>query len=71
MRLYVPTATSIKMAAFWDVAPCTLVHTNRRFVVLTMGILNSSKMSANCYYNTRRNIPEGSHLQMEIKSDIM
>jgi hypothetical protein len=31
MRFQVLTATSMKMTVFWDVAPCSLVATDRRF----------------------------------------
>jgi hypothetical protein len=31
MRLQVPTASSVKMTAVWDIAPCSLVEVDRRF----------------------------------------
>jgi hypothetical protein len=41
------TATSMKMAVFWDVAPCILVHTDRRFsvMILMMEAVSSSETS--------------------------
>jgi hypothetical protein len=31
LRFQVVTATSMKMAVFWDVAPCSLIDTDRHF----------------------------------------
>jgi hypothetical protein len=31
VRFQVPTAASMKMTVFWDVAPCNLVEVDRRF----------------------------------------
>jgi hypothetical protein len=48
MNLQVFTAASMKISAFWDVARCRLVETNRRF------------RSAYCLHNNRSDIiPEG------------
>jgi hypothetical protein len=33
MRFQVPTAESMKMTAFWDIAQCSLVEVDRRFRV--------------------------------------
>jgi hypothetical protein len=61
-------ATSVKMAVFWDVAPCSLVEIDRSFrgtycPELMMGALSSSETSMNFYQTVLRNIPEDGHLQ--------
>jgi hypothetical protein len=35
VRFQVLAATSMKMAVFWDVAPCSLLDTDRRYRVAT------------------------------------
>jgi hypothetical protein len=57
------------MAAFWDVAPCSLVDNDTCFRVLTaivlmMKTVNISETSVNIYQTTRHNIPEDSHLHI-------
>jgi hypothetical protein len=65
------------MAVFWDAAPCGLVDIDRCFresasiIVLMMEVSNSSETSVHFYQTTWCNIPEDSHLQMEIKSKKM
>jgi hypothetical protein len=56
-------AASMKMTAFWDIEPCSLVEVDRRFIALTMEAVNTSETSVNFYETTRRNIPEGYHLR--------
>jgi hypothetical protein len=63
----------MKMAVFWDVAPCSLVGINRQLLLppssgrcsdaLMMEAVSTFEMSFNIYQTTRRNIPEDSHLQ--------
>jgi hypothetical protein len=57
-------ATGMKMAAFWDIAPCSLVDIDRRFraIALMMEALSTSETSVNIYQTTRRNVPEDSEL---------
>jgi hypothetical protein len=50
----------MKMAAFWDIAPCSLVEVYRRFIAL-IEIASTSETSVNFYQTTWRNIPEDSH----------
>jgi hypothetical protein len=61
------------MKIFWDVAPCSLVETGRRFggayclhhrgdEAVIMGAVSISGTSINLYQTARRNIPEDSHL---------
>jgi hypothetical protein len=60
----------MKMTAFWDIAPCSLVEVDRCFKVLTASIIiammmkavSTSEMLVNFYETTRHNIPEGCHL---------
>jgi hypothetical protein len=54
------------MALFWEVAPCSLVDTNRLSEKLTISIImsileagSSSKTSVNIYQIAGSNIPEG------------
>jgi hypothetical protein len=58
----------MKIRAFWDVAPCSLVVVNRRFRVRTAFIalmMETVRTSATSIYSnetTGRYIPEGSNL---------
>jgi hypothetical protein len=52
----------MKMAVFWDVASCSLVEVYRRFIALMMEAASTAETSVNFYQNTRRNIPDDSHL---------
>jgi hypothetical protein len=70
VRFQVLTAASMKMAAFWDVAPCSLVKVYRRFGGACcflcqdfLPVVSTFETPVNFYRNSRRNIPEGSHLQ--------
>jgi hypothetical protein len=62
VRFQVLTATSMKIAVVWGVAPCSLVDTGR-----LMETVSSSKTSADIFEITRYKIQEDSHLQ---RSDI-
>jgi hypothetical protein len=56
------------MTVFWDVAPCSLVEIDRSFrgayCLHHQG--DRPEMSVSFYQTTRRNIPEGSSLQLLI-----
>jgi hypothetical protein len=60
----------MKMAVFWDVAPCNLVDSDQYFrgvyglVALLMVAVSNSETSVNIYQSIQRNIPEDSHLQI-------
>jgi hypothetical protein len=62
VRVQILTAASIKMAVFWEVAPCSLVE-----VYLMMEAASTSETSVNFYQATRRNIAEDSHVQFVAK----
>jgi hypothetical protein len=49
---------SVKLAVFWDVAPCSPVNTDPRFrvIILMMEAVRSSETTVNIYHTTRRNI---------------
>jgi hypothetical protein len=58
----------MKITVFWDVMPCSLVKTDRRFraaycpaIALMMEAVSTSETSAIISRITRRNIPEDSH----------
>jgi hypothetical protein len=60
----------MKMTAFWDIAPYTLVEVDRRFrsayciiKAVIMEAVHTSETSVNFYEVTRRSIPEGCHLE--------
>jgi hypothetical protein len=66
VRFQVLTAASIKITAFWNVAPCSLVDVYRRSEVLAASIIramSTSETSVNFYQTTRRNNPEDSHFR--------
>jgi hypothetical protein len=50
-----------KKAAFWDVAACSLVEIDRRFVGALMAV-STSETPVNVCQTAQRNIPEGSCL---------
>jgi hypothetical protein len=69
VRCQVLTAASMKMAVFWDVAPCSLVEVMfQRYllppssIALMMDAANTSETLVN-YQTTRCNIPEDSHFR--------
>jgi hypothetical protein len=57
-----------KMSVFWDVTPCSLVETNRRFTCAYClhrpgdKAVRTSETSVSFYQTSRRNIPEDRHL---------
>jgi hypothetical protein len=57
-------AGCIKVAVFWDAAPCILVEIKRRFrtIVLMLEAVSTSETSVYSYKTVRRNIPEGCQL---------
>jgi hypothetical protein len=61
----------MKMAVFWNVAPCSLVEVYQRIrgpcclhrlIALMMQAASTAETSANFYQTTRRYNPEDSHL---------
>jgi hypothetical protein len=56
----------VKMTAFYDTAPCSLVETDRRFKgrALIMEAVNTPENSVDFFKTTRHSIPEGSHLHI-------
>jgi hypothetical protein len=59
-------AASMKMHVFWNVAPCSLVETDRRFrCVYCLHHQRTSDTTVNFYQATWRNIPEDSHLHSD------
>jgi hypothetical protein len=60
MRFQVLTVRSMKMAAFWDVAPYSLV------IALMMEAVCASETSVNIYQTTWRNILEDIYLFIKI-----
>jgi hypothetical protein len=54
----------MKVAIFWDVAPCSLVEIYRRFSDAYCP--HHQGASVNFYQTTRRNIPEDSHTQLKL-----
>jgi hypothetical protein len=59
LRFEVLTAASLKMTAFSDVAPCSLVEVYR-LIALMMEAASTSETSVNFYQTTRRKNPEKS-----------
>jgi hypothetical protein len=57
VRFHVVTETSMKLAVFWDVTPCSLVYNNQRFRCRC-----SLVYLGDCYQNTKRNFPDDSRL---------
>jgi hypothetical protein len=55
----------LKIAVFWDVAPCSLSDIDRRFSTntLTKESVSSSQTLVSIYHSTRCYIPPDSHLQ--------
>jgi hypothetical protein len=59
----------MKMTAFYDVEPCSLVEVDRHFrgyyclIALMMEAVSTSETSVNFYETTWRDIPEGCHIQ--------
>jgi hypothetical protein len=72
VRLQALTATSIKMAVFWNAALCGMVELTDVSEVFGGGIMGTrtSETSINIYQYTRRNIPAESllHRHGKLKS---
>jgi hypothetical protein len=49
-------SSALKVTAFWDTLPCSLVEG------LMIEVVSTSETSIYFYETTRRNIPEGCHL---------
>jgi hypothetical protein len=64
------TAERMKITAFWDVAPCSLVDVDRRFRALTMEAKRICETPVYFYETTLRHIPEGCHLQLNMNCKI-
>jgi hypothetical protein len=64
----------LKIRAFWDVAPCSLVGEDRRFRVRTASIraMKAVFTSETSVYSetTRRYIPEGSNLHTRRRDNL-
>jgi hypothetical protein len=58
VRFQVLSAAIIKMTAFWDIAPCSLVEVDGP----EDGAVYTFETSVNFYETIRRNITEGCHL---------
>jgi hypothetical protein len=66
VRYEVLTATGMKKAIFWDVAPCSLVDTDRHFITLKMEAVSSSETSINIYQTAQCYIPQDGHLEVRL-----
>jgi hypothetical protein len=69
VRYQVIVAASMKMAVFWDVAPCRLVldsSTIRVIIALIMEAAGTTETSVNFYQTTLRNNLEGVHFQRNV-----
>jgi hypothetical protein len=73
MLVQFPTAASMKITAFWDVTPCSLVGVYRRFRGANFlhhqgDVTEAVRTSEKSIYSetTRRYIPEGCNLLMFI-----
>jgi hypothetical protein len=62
MRFQVLMAARMKMTAFCDIAPCSLVEVDCVLEVLTASIINTSETLVNFYETAQCNIPKGCHL---------
>jgi hypothetical protein len=66
----------MKMAFFWDAAPCSLVKVHQRFrgvAVSTIALIQATSTSetfVNFYQTTRRNIPENSYVPIYRREDL-
>jgi hypothetical protein len=67
------------MTIFWDIAPCSLVETDRRFRGAyclhyqndeMMEAVRTSQKTINFYQTTRRNIPEDSHIHTRRRENL-
>jgi threonine/homoserine efflux transporter RhtA len=63
VRIQVLTGAIMKIIVFWDVTPCSLLESDRRFrFALIMYGVNMSEMLMNFYETAERYIPEECHL---------
>jgi hypothetical protein len=65
--------STMKMAVFWYGAPCNLAEVYRRFrsaCCLQHQAASTSEKSVNYYQNTRRNVPEDSHLHTRRRENL-
>jgi hypothetical protein len=74
VRFQALTAPSMKIRAFWDVAPCSLIRVDRRFRDVYClyhqggdGGKQNSETSVYSKQTTQRYIPEDSNLQVLLK----
>jgi hypothetical protein len=67
VRFQVLTAASMKMTAFFNIAPCSL-EVDQRFIALVMQGVRTSETSVYFNESTRRYIPESCHLQFISRS---
>jgi hypothetical protein len=67
---------AMKMADFWDAAPCSLVETDVSealavsIIRAMMEAVRTSETSVNFYQSTRRNIPEEIHLHTRRRENL-
>jgi hypothetical protein len=64
----------MKMKAFWDIAPCSLLADGLvGHIAQEIGAVNTSETWVNFYETTRRDIPEGWHfhsMRMSIQEEL-
>jgi hypothetical protein len=70
------------MAVFWDAAPCSLIHIDRRFggtyclhhqgglIAVMVEAVSFSETSVNIYQTTLRNMTEDSHLHTRRRENL-
>jgi hypothetical protein len=54
--------TSVKFRGFWDVAPCSHVEVDHRYIALIIAAVRTSETSVKFNVTTRHYIPEDSKL---------
>jgi hypothetical protein len=74
MALCVGYMKTLKMAAFWDIAPCCLVEVDQLFTYYlhyqSDEYSRTSETSVNFYETTRRNIPQCYHLHTRRRENL-
>jgi hypothetical protein len=71
-RFYGPQLTaklSVKMRAFWDIAPCSLVGVHR-FIALMMEAVRTSDTTGYSNETTRRYVPRGYHFHTRCRENL-
>jgi hypothetical protein len=58
------------MIVFWDIALCSLVEVDRRFIVLKMEAVCTTERSVYFNQTTRRYIPEDYHLHTRRRENL-